>query len=135
MDPHGLPPRIKKSLEKKDVKYMGIPNICFSLTDPKDSREAEYRKMRVEQGFDPSETWSLFSTISGFIEPRLRYFAEQHGGHPPYFSPEEWEEILLKMADAFKYINERESCVDDRNKALIDEGLDLFRKYFFRLWN
>lgn len=46
----------------KDIKYLGIPNICFSLTDKNDDREKTYKQQRIEMGFDDSETWSLTDT-------------------------------------------------------------------------
>lgn len=57
---------------KKDPKYLGIPNIQFSLTDKDDKREKNFSKQRIERGFDDSETWSLDSTITSFILPRLK---------------------------------------------------------------
>ena len=51
---------LKEALKSKttDPKYLGVPNICFSLTSPTDDREAEYSIQRKERGFDSSETWS-----------------------------------------------------------------------------
>lgn len=37
-----------------DIKYLNIPNVCFSLTDPMDNREPEMAKQRIERGFDDS---------------------------------------------------------------------------------
>jgi len=59
-----------------DFKYMQIPNICFSLTDADDKREMEFKKQRLERGFDDSETWSLRDTIANFIIPRLERYEE-----------------------------------------------------------
>jgi len=55
-----------------DVKYLGIPNICFSLTDKDDKREIDFIKQRIERGFDDSETWSLRDSMALFILPRLK---------------------------------------------------------------
>lgn len=57
---------------KKDPKYLGIPNIQFSLTDKTDEREEKFSQQRIERGFDDSETWSLDCTITKFILPRLK---------------------------------------------------------------
>ncbi len=56
---------------KIDIKHIGIPNICFSLTSNDDKREVSYSEQRKERGFDDSETWSLSDTIANFIIPRL----------------------------------------------------------------
>jgi hypothetical protein len=42
-----------------DVKYLGIPNICFSLTDKNDKREKKLSKQRMVRGFDDSPTDGL----------------------------------------------------------------------------
>ena len=54
-----------------DPKYLGIPNICFSLTDKDDKREEKFIKQRLQRGFDDTETWSLRDTIADFVVPRL----------------------------------------------------------------
>ena len=61
---------------KVDIKYLGIPNICFSLTEKDDEREVELSKQRIKRGFDDSETWSLKNTITKFIIPRLERYEE-----------------------------------------------------------
>ena len=63
-----------KRKKKFDPKYIGVPNICFSLTKKDDDREAKFRLQRIETGFDDSETWSLRDTIANFILPRLKRY-------------------------------------------------------------
>lgn len=122
--------------ENIDIKYIGIPNICFSLTDKEDEREVEFSKQRKERGFDESETWSLTDTICHFIIPRLKEFKEVRFDYPPSLTPERWETILDKMVDAFELScrDEGTRIYNDEETARIDEGLDLFRQYFFDLW-
>jgi hypothetical protein len=57
-----------------DPKYLGIPNIQFSLTEKSDKRDEEFSKQRIERGFDDSETWSLDGTFAAFMLPRLIRF-------------------------------------------------------------
>ena len=66
----------KPVLGSIDIKYLGIPNICFSLTGKDDKREIDFIKQRLERGFDDSETWSLRDTIALFILPRLKRYQE-----------------------------------------------------------
>ena len=66
----------KKKTPKADFKYMGIPNICFSLTNEDDKREVEFKGQRLKRGFDDSETWDLRCTIANFIIPRLEQYEE-----------------------------------------------------------
>jgi hypothetical protein len=60
----------------KDPKYIGVPNICFSLTDSTDKREKKFIKQRKKRGFDDSETWALDCTMANFILPRLVKYLE-----------------------------------------------------------
>jgi hypothetical protein len=60
-------PLAKPLLDAVDVKYLGVPNICFSLTDKNDKRGIEFTKQRIERGFDYSKTWSLRDSIALFI--------------------------------------------------------------------
>lgn len=126
-----------------DLDPYNIPNINFSLIKRDDSRWDEYKKQRLEKGFDNSETWSLDRTIAKFIEPRLKVFKEVHTCYPSDLTAEKWNEILDKMIKAFEYINDEDLGIDDnesgikkyeKREQIIKEGLDLFREYFFSLW-
>lgn len=122
--------------DKKDPKYLGIPNISFSLVAPDDDRDEDFRKQRLERGFDGSELWSLKDTITNFILPRLKAFAGNPCGYPGCFdSPDEWDEILGKMIRAFE-ISQKEECgiLTDEEGEEFDEGIALFGEYFFHLW-
>jgi len=135
----------KTKAKKVDIKYLGIPNICFSLTDKDDKREKKFSKQRMKRGFDSSETWSLFSTIVKFILPRLKCYREHTGGYPACLkSVKEWEDILDQMIEAFELIYKDSQGIecepdtekqDKINENKIEKGLDLFRGYFFALWN
>lgn len=138
-----IPSSLKASVRKKiptkgvDPKYLGIPNINFSLTDKDDKREPQFAYERKTKGYDRSELWSLDSTIARFIAPRLRDFAEDHCGYPACFADDkEWSEILDKMATAFELLSSDEfPFLTKEQDAQVEEGLDLFRKWFHSLWD
>lgn len=102
-----------------------IPNCCFSLVDndtPTEQKE-EFRKQRVERGFDDSELWNLDMTIINFIYPRIKEFREIKYGYPGMLSSmEEWNEILDKIVDALDiYIKESDellTCTSENKSAL-----------------
>lgn len=122
---------------KKDIKYLGIPNVCFSLTDKKDEkREPKFSEQRKEVGFDDTETWSLTDTISRFIIPRLKRFKVVNNGVPHGQTEESWDMILDKMILSFELTCRDSGSRDytDEERIQLNEGLDLFRKYFFELW-
>jgi hypothetical protein len=121
-----------------DIKYIGVPNICFSLTDQGDNREDIFSKQRRERGFDNSELWSLDATIAKFIYPRIKQFRKTTVGYPGGFeSMEEWDAILAKIERAFFLVSQEEnySILCGKIADEIEEGLNLFSEYFLNLWS
>lgn len=90
------------------------------------------RKQLEERGFDDSECWNLYITISKFILPRLKRLKEIQHGHPVDLSENEWNKILDKMINSFKEIL-KDEINQDYHK--IKKGLKLFSKYFLNLWD
>lgn len=127
---------MRNFLEPKDA--YGIKNVNFSLIDRDDSRWEEFKKERLENGFDESETWALDSTIAKFILPRLKCFYNDGDilSYPGNLTSKEWSEIVYKMVKAFDLIVNVDAAkrTEEEVKA-VEEGLDLFREYFFDLWN
>ena len=82
------------------------------------------------------DTWNLDWAIAKFVHPRLVRFKEVTNGYPGFLeSIDEWYEILDKMIIAFELIIKGDlwgTSEDDHKK--MEEGLDLFRKYYFHLW-
>lgn len=65
---------------------------------------------------------------------------EHHNGYPYNLTFEKWDTILEKIQIAFELIVKgEEDYIEEQDKAIykkaIDEGLDLFREYFFNLWD
>ena len=119
-----------------DIKYLNIPNICFSLTEETDNREPIYSAQRQLRGFDDSETWSLTDTICLFILPRLQRFKEINASTPAQLTEREWNDILDKIIISLQL-----TCKDrglriwtEEESKQINEGLDLFREWFMALW-
>lgn len=82
------------------------------------------------------DTWNLDFAIAKFVHPRLVRYKQVTNGYPGILnSPEEWNEILDKMIAAFEIIIKDDCCIyKDWQMKIIDEGLDLFREYYFHLW-
>lgn len=107
--------------------------LSLSKTVPADDeRQKKWKKQRKKRGFDDTELWCLDCTIASFILPRLKVFREKLCSHPGCMTFQEWKEILDKMIVAFKLYNI--SFPDNDEAFKIEEGLDLFRKYFHHLW-
>lgn len=111
---------------------------------------------KITRGWDDSECWSLDYTIAKFTLPRLIRLKEVMHGYPSAFADlgdieanKKWNEILDKMIFAMDYIaNEREwnYYPDDRDENRdysrlfeaenkVQEGCELFGKYFRNLWD
>jgi len=127
---------ISEIQSRRDVKYINIPNICFSITSKDDSREESFSIQRKIYGFDDSETWSLTDTLCNFILPRLKRFREINNGFPYGLTFSSWCDIIDKIILSLELIS-RDSGSQVWNKeeqSQITEGLDLFREYFLSLW-
>jgi hypothetical protein len=121
-------------LKDKDPKYLGIPNICFSIVSKDDRRDSEFKNQRIQRGFDDSETWCLTSTIAQFILPRLKRYEEIA------------DEILLRdvqLTDDIKsFIKAMELVNKDGSGGILTKeeeiemisGIEKFPKIFRTLW-
>lgn len=87
--------------------------------------------MEDDKKIDPKELWNLDATIAKFVLPRLKLFKENLNGYPADLSFEKWGEILDKMIYSMEKVYK--NCTDEDVK--IQEGLDLFAKYFRSLWD
>jgi hypothetical protein len=106
----------------------------FVLDIPSKARSLLFR---LRHGFSREDTWALDTATAKFLAPRLLYLAEHHCGYPHQFDGEDgdelWTAILAKMADGFERIAEdRTDIFDDDYDG---ECLDLFRAFFFSLWD
>lgn len=80
------------------------------------------------------DTWNLDYYIAKFILPRLKLFKKVVMGFPcDLKSINEWYDILDKMIAAFMILSTDEINTQDEQK-IVNEGLDLFRKYYQDLW-
>jgi hypothetical protein len=127
----------KELLEKvinnrTDIKYSGVPNVCFSLTDADDDREEDFSKQRKEFGFDDSETWCLMASIASFTIPRLERYIEITDGMFENSNTKECKQLLT----AFKLLVRDDSfCMfDEKEKKKVEKGLNHFPKIFQGLW-
>ena len=91
---------------------------------------------RLTRGWDDSDTWGLSVTHAQWIEPRLRRFKELNNGFPGGIPEEKWNEYLDKMIFAFSLIGKDlwDWETDKEKVDQVNEGLDLFRQWYFDLW-
>lgn len=95
----------------------------------------KYKKFKKKYGFDFRDCWNLDISIAYYVLPRLIYLRAKGCGYPCEFdSVEPWNEILDKIIVAFTYMTKDDFFTVNSHSKEIDEGLDLFRKYFFDFW-
>lgn len=106
-------------------------------------RYAEYKSQRLERGFDDSETWSLYTSISKFLVPRLKRFKELTTAVPVDIDEIHgvekglvvWKDIIETMIQAFEIMAADDDFMpDDAKMCIFDEGLENFKTYFSDLW-
>lgn len=122
---------------KKDPRYIGVPNINFSIVDGDDKRSKKFKKQRINHGFDDSETWSLDCTIAKFLLPRLERLYDIkyiiYGGQCADHKSR--KKALKHMIQAFRIIaSESYFLPSKEDQKKIDRGLKKFYKYYGSLW-
>lgn len=82
------------------------------------------------------EVRNTYHILSQIIAPRLQAFKalEKHGYCPDFKGMREWNCAIQKMIDAFELMKYANTYSEDE-KRTIEQGLDLFRKHFFNLWD
>lgn len=99
-------------------------------------RNIKFFMQRVDRGWDESEVWSLDNTSAKFLAPRLKEFKKIKTGHPQNIDIEQWDIYLDEMIFAFSSLQERSIYHFDTNTSnRIQNGLNLFSKYYHDLWD
>lgn len=94
---------------------------------PKGKRK---RKEKVE--VQKHDTYSLCDTLALVILPCLEEFKKHKDSYPMDMSEKEWDEIIDKMIFSFTEI--KNDMSDYENYEKVQEGLDLFAKWYRGLW-
>lgn len=64
---------------------------------------------RIRYGVADEECWSLDSTFTKFILPRLKHFKNmKRYAHHPDLTPEEWEQVIDELIWTFEYMSDSE---------------------------
>jgi len=100
-------------------------------------KNGKTRKMHVQ--IDPWDMHSLDYTLAKIIHPALTQFRNTLNTHPTDLTFDEWKVIVDKMALAFELTialieNEETVTDEDVREQQIEEGMQLFAKWFRALW-
>lgn len=97
------------------------------------------KKKRNYSNFTNEELWNLDVTIAKFILPRLKRYKKSTRCHPAEITEKQWDTILDKMIFSFNFFatDKRwaiEIFTNEKIWKKVDEGLELFAKWFGSLW-
>jgi len=91
------------------------------------------------RGWGDYELWSLDTPIAANVLPRLKRYRASTIGNPSGLTEEEWLGILDKMIYAMDKIAHQDDWVWQKDWAKeslkVQEGCELFGKYFQALWD
>lgn len=109
---------------------------------------------RGRRGWSHQDTWEFFAYLSTVIKGGLIHLKKYQHGYPGNMTEKEWNEIQDKMIKAFSLAEaigegEREhylsgfseedqkkfKCLTKEEDELMKEGMALFIKEFFSLWD
>jgi len=108
-------------------------------------RELKYAWQRAWRGYDDCDVWGFGDAIIEKIVLILNDFIKLGHSYPSELTSEEWESILKEMLIYFQ--NADENYVDDNYnfdnildqynfmQGNLEEGMKLFTKYCYSLWD
>jgi hypothetical protein len=136
-------PEFKKSFER-----MFSMNPIYAV--PRFFRDIRFNVrmgwQRLTRGYDDSLVWGFCDVFPDMMVKILTQLEEKRWGHPSGLTDKQWSKILNQMIDGFKAVEEKENLEfvagsDKYLKAIrpynrrIYKALDLFKTYFFNLWD
>ena len=103
---------------------------------PKHNKTNNKESYSHQHDYPVEEVWNTYHTLSQIIVPRLQAFKalEKHGCCPDFKGMCEWNNAIQKMIDAFELLKYAASYTEDEERR-IEQGLDLFRKFYRNLWD
>ena len=98
---------------------------------PKHNKTNNKESYSHQHDYPVEEVWNTYHTLSQIIVPRLQAFKalDKHGYCPYFKDMREWNCAIQKMIDAFELMKYANTYSEDEKKT-IEQGLDLFRKYY-----
>lgn len=107
-------------------------------------RSVKFAYQRVVRGYDDTAYWSLDTYLAEMLVPIMTWYRDNDPhmmskdfGVEEYFTREEQVEVYNKMITAFQSMIDYDHLIEDYTPELqdkVDEGLQLFAKYFRGFW-
>jgi len=99
-------------------------------------RQLKWAYQRVRYGYDDRFYWSLDYSLAEILVPIMKWYKENDNSYMPvkmgenkYLTKRQRNQVYDKIILGFQGILD-----DGINTKQINEGLDLFRKYFQHFW-
>lgn len=136
-----LRPAPPAPIEHPGLQFRSQNTFGHALRLPaEDERQVLWLEQRRDRGFDDTELWGLDDAFARFILPRLKALRQQKLEAPSKrMELTQWYSLLDKMIRAFELLLPEgggawsRGTLTDRERAQVQEGLDLFRQYYFSL--
>jgi hypothetical protein len=136
-----LRPAPPARIEHPGLQFRSVNTFGHAPRMPaEDERQQLWLEQRRDRGFDDTELWGLDDAFARFILPRLKALRQQKLEAPhKRMELTVWYSLLDKMIRAFELLLPEgggawsRGTLNDRERAQVQEGLDLFRKYYFSL--
>ena len=101
--------------------------------------ELKMQKQRAKKGFCVEDTWSVYDWFLNTVPKILTELNKNRMGHPTDMTDKEWG--TCSQTNSIDYDKdrdkwrEREIEIDNYKDKMKNEGLELFSKYFWNLWD
>ena len=126
--------------------------VKVRLEDMRD--KLRYRRQRAKKGYSDYDIYDISNWFTLRVSCMLREMNERMNNHPEELEFEEWQAIILRMAELAEYMNHwedgalrkklgiaeddnsietRRRLSDEQEKAK-EEFFELFNKWFYHLW-
>lgn len=100
-------------------------------------RELQYAWQRIFRGWDDRVIWSIDWYLAEVMPVWIRRLKETKIGYPMGMEEDEWDKILDGIIEGFEAAYRIMDLTDEKGKDLdkFHSGMDLFKEYFFNLWD
>ena len=112
----------------RELYYNCTYRLWYKVTNTKD--EVKWAWQRVFRGYDDTANWDLGFYIAKISTPVLRNMVKNGVGYPSRITSEEWNKILLQIAQGFEDFTLGKNTYKEQRKAC-----ELFGKWLENLWD
>jgi len=126
-------PGFEKSMDKLfSWKYAPYRAIKWVLRIP---RELKWFFQRGFRGYAECDGWDLDNYIINWLPQALLELTKGCSYPSEFKNIKSWHKVLREMSSKLKRRVEEDKMLSEEDIKKFNEGMDLFKKYFFHLWD